>query len=322
MGKLAKLLEYTYAGNSEKKRLANKPSFQKTVFEDMSDDRKELMISEGVESTTLLQEEVYNKIVEGTEPIRCVRDVFPVQQTDSNQIRVTYESGSTGYASTVPEGTPIPLDTENFDTKTLDINKIGTRPIVTNEMIEDGLWDMVEFELERAGRKLENKLNRDVIDEAVNNAGSYKSSNTVTVNDLASAIKDIRAADRIPTDFIIHPVPEAQLISGNQLLQYQMAGDTDALRNYDVGSLFDLTMNRLSVDGTSTKSYTWGSGYSSSDNAGILVCDPTYLMVGMRRDVTVEQYDDPINDLQGISATMRYGVKAIEPSGASVIHHS
>jgi hypothetical protein len=43
----------------------------------------------------------------------------------------------------------------------------------------------------------------------------------------------------------------------------------------------------------------------------------TYL--AMRRDLTVEEYDDPIHDIMGIACTMRYGVGVIQSAAHCAI---
>lgn len=326
MSRLTKMLEYAYAGNTERSRIANTESFRKTVLDTIPKERKELLMSEGMESDTLLQEEVYNTIIEGSKPIQCVRNVFPVINTDTYQIRITKESGNLGKAVDVAEGAAIPIDTETFTTTNLEIKKVGTRPIITNELIEDGLWDMVEFELMRAGQKLEHKLNYDVINEAVDKS-TYSAISTVdagadfTLANTLTAIKNILDYDYVPTDFILTPFAENKLISSNNLLQANYAGSDAALRNYDIGKIFGLNIHRLSVDGSSDNTYKWNSGNDTAHDIHALVCDPTYCMIGMRRDITVEQYDDPIHDLVGLSATMRYGVKTVQPEKACIIEH-
>jgi len=326
MSKLTKMLEYAYAGNSERSRISNTESFKKTVLDTIPKERRELLMTEGMESDTLLQEEVYSTIVEGSIPVQCVRNVFPIIKTDTYQIRITKESGNLGKAVDVAEGAAIPIDTETFHTTDLVIKKIGTRPIITNELIEDGLWDMVEFELMRAGQKLEHKLNYDVINEATDkSATGYPAISNVdagtdfTLANLLEAIRDILNYDYIPTDMIMTPFAENKLISSNNLLQAHMAGSDAALRNYDVGKIFGLKLHRLSVDGWTTGTYKWNSGNDTAHDVHALVCDPSYCMIGMRRDITVEQYDDPIHDLVGLSATMRYGVKTVQPEKACII---
>jgi len=322
MGKLARLLEYAHGSSTEKKRILNRPSFKTEVLNTYPKEKRELIISDELESSTLLQEEVFSTIVEGAQPVRCVRDVFPVENIKTNQLRITYQSGAVVYADKVAEGAKIPLHTDKFATKTISVYKIGTRPIITNEMIEDGLWDTIEFELKQAGYKLENKLNRDVIDAAINAPAGVGTAATVAVSDIAKGMQYITKKNRVPTHMIIHPVPESQLISGNNLLQAQMAGDNKALRNYDLGSLFGLKTARLNVTTATTGTYDWGD-YTGANDVGVLICDPSFVKIAMRRDITVEKYEDPIHDLQGISATMRFGVGTINSSGSAyIIKHS
>ena len=326
MSKLTKMLEYAYAGNAERSRMANTTSFKTIVLDTLPKERRELLLSEGMETDTLLQEEVYNAIVEGSKPVQCVRNVFPIINTDTYQIRVTKESGNLGKAVDVAEGAAIPIDTETFSTVDITVKKIGTRPIITNELIEDGLWDMVEFELMRAGQKLEHKLNYDVINEATDKT-SYGAITSVdagancTPGNVLEAIKNVLNYDYIPTDLIMTPFAENKLISSNNLLYTSYAGSDAALRSYDLGKLFGLKLSRLSVDGWTTGTYKWNSGNDTQHDIHALVCDPSYCMIGMRRDITVEQYDDPIHDLVGLSATMRYGVKNVQPEKACIIEH-
>jgi len=326
MSKLTKMLEYAYAGNVERKKLANTESFKTVVLDTLPKERKELLMSEGLESDTLLQEEVYNTILEGSKPLQCVRQVFPIVKTNTYQIRITKESGNLGKAVDVAEGAAIPIDTETFHTCDLKIKKVGTRPLITNEMIEDGLWDMVEFELMRAGQKIEHKLNYDVINEATDKS-TYSQIATVdagagfTLANMLTGIKEILNRDWIPTDMIMTPFAENLLISSNNLLQAHMAGSDAALRNYDVGKIFGLKLHRLTVDGWTTGTYKWNSGNDTAHDVHALVCDPSFCFIGMRRDITVEQYDDPIHDLIGLAATMRYGVKTVQPEKACIIEH-
>lgn len=321
--KLTKLLEYQNAGNSERKQLANKHSFKTIVLGDLDRDQKELLLSDEMESSKLLQSEVYDTIIEGQKPYRSVRDVIPTFKADAHQVRVTYTSGATAYADEIPEGGKIPIDNSKFETKNIDIKKIGTRPLITNEMVEDGLWDMVQWELRRAGARMENKLNRDVIDTLCE--GSWNSevtANTVTLSDIASARKAVFENNWIPTEAFIYPTVESHLVSGSNLLYANRAGDSNALRDGEIGKLFGLNFHRLSVDGASS-THKWGNGYDGANEVGVLVFDPeVYGMIAMRRELEIEEYDDPIHDLMGLSATMRFGSSVIQGDAGCIIEYS
>ena len=326
MTKLTKMLEYSFAGNAERSRMANTESFKTIVLDTISKADKELLLSEGMEATPLLQTEVYNTILEGAQPMMICRNIFPIVNTDTNQIRVTYESGSFGMAEDVAEGAAIPIHTENFATHNIDIKKIGVRPVITNELIEDGLWDMVEFELRRAGEKIEHKFNYDVIGEACNlvtysNIGKTDSDGACGPSLIAGAIKDLQNKNRQPTDIILTPTAYHSWVTSSNLLQAHQAGDNRALRGYEAGEMMGLKQHMLTINGPSDGTYSWNGKYDAANEIGALICDPSYCMIGMRRDISVEQYDDPIHDLVGIAATMRYGVKTVDQTKAHALYY-
>ena len=324
MSKLTKLFEYQSEGKVGRKRLANTESFKTQVLDTLPKDQKELIISDAADSSALLQTEVYNTIVEGQMEAVCVREHFPIIQTDTNQIRVTYMSGSTGYAMDVAEGAAIPLDDSYFYTKNIDIKKIGTRPLVTNEMVEDGLWDLVQWELGQAGRRIENKFNRNVINVMVNNCGTVQPDSTPSINTIAYCRKEIMKKHWNPTKGLMIPLTEGTIVSGNQWMQYQLAGDTDAFRKGTVGTVMGIDFYRLGIDGDSAEGdQVWNGGYDAAEEVCMLIYDPAvFSFIGMRRDLEVEKYKDPIHDLVGLSATMRFGSKVIHESAGAIVDHA
>src|SRR4030042_522195 len=101
MSKLTKLLEYGFAGNTERSRMLNKESFKNII----GLDTHKLLQSEAnaIADSTLVQEEVYKTVIEGTEPVKCMREVVPIFNTDTYSIR--FVKGELGtYASKVAEG--------------------------------------------------------------------------------------------------------------------------------------------------------------------------------------------------------------------------
>ena len=158
--KLTKLLESGFAGNAEQSRLLNKESFKLAVGKDIH----KLLQSErtAIADSTLVQEEVYNTVLEGTEPVKCMREVIPIHPVDSYSIRfVKGEAGT--YANKVAEGSKIEIDTQEYSKQDITIDKYGVRPLITNELIEDSLFSVVELELKKAGARLENALNREML---------------------------------------------------------------------------------------------------------------------------------------------------------------
>jgi len=307
--KFVKLMEYAFAGNSERKRMLNSERFKKIVGEKAV---KTLLQAEDINETTLLQEEVIKKIYEGAQPARCVRDVFPIQKTDSYKVR--FVLGSSGaYASKVAEGGAFPIDEASYSKVDVEVEKYGLRGLITKEMIDDGLFNVVEHQLKWAGYVMENTLNQRVLDKLlseldgctdVDPAGTH-----LAVTDIATAIGRVKEKNWIPDTLITHPSAEAYLLSDSNLVYVSYAGTEAGLREGSIGTrLLGLKPYTLSVSTSDDVTQSWdGTDASGHYNALVLDSQNTAI-IAMRDDITVERYDDPIHDLEGIIVKMRFGV--------------
>jgi hypothetical protein len=114
MSALKALLSYGTAGNTEKSRLLNKEWFKKSLEGKTTsipyqfkayglespyariDAYKALLQSENqaITDSTLVQEEIYATVIEGTEPFKCMRQVCPITTAESYSTRVV--KGETG----------------------------------------------------------------------------------------------------------------------------------------------------------------------------------------------------------------------------------
>jgi len=290
-------MRYAMADNKDRPKLLSK--FQDPII-------VKLLQSEDIENTTLVQEEVYKTVLEGAEPQLCMREALPILKVKSNALRyVIGEAGS--YAEEVAEGAEIPIDTQDYSKADFVIKKVGRRPLITNELIEDGLFDVIALELKKAGAAIENKLNKDALDALIASAQAsdgLTTADTLTVADVANAIGKAKAKNFIPDTLILSPVGESTLLRDSNLVYVNRAGDNAALRGGNIGaSLLGLKPYTTSVTAT-------GWGGTDSGNPIALVIDRVHAgAIAMRRDLSIEQYKDPIRDLAGMSITMRYDVK-------------
>ena len=318
MGKLAALLKYAEAGSNERKKLLASNAFKNTVGEKTF---VKLQEAEDIAETTLLQEEVLKKVVEGAEPAVCFRNIVPIIKTDSFSVRVVKTTGGE-YAEDIAEGGVIPVNTNELSKVDITINKIGTRPLITKEVIEDSLFDIVEIELAKAGRRMENKLNRDVLYEILSGITTTDTDpgtdNYFKVSDIATALKKVKTENFTPDTLIMHPHAEGLLLQDSNLVYVAYAGGDQTLRTGKIPTLLGLKPYTLSVT-TGKTDYYWDDTDNTDHYMGIVMDSKNMAYLAMRRDMTVERYEDPIHDLEGISVTMRYGVKTIQPKAGNRI---
>lgn len=269
---------------------------------------KELLLTEAIESTTLIQTEVAKTILEGAEPAKCLRQAIPTVNMNSNVLSWTV--GETGtYAGVVAEAAEIPIETQDYSTVTFTALKYGVRPVITSELVEDGLFNIIELELRKSGARIENSLNRLGISYMIDNldqdehdtAGSDQG-----IKAVAAAVSTVRAAGFNPDTLIMNPEAEAKILAEFVPTNYY---PTESIVNTGmIPNILGLKTFTNSI--VSNGSETWG--YAAGGEIGMLVFDSAQAAaIGMRKDITINQYNDPIRDLVGMSVLARFDVKTL-----------
>jgi hypothetical protein len=273
---------------------------------------RELLLSESVESSTLIQTEINRTIMDGSQPARCMRDAINVIPMTSNSMQINIgESGR--YADFVGEGAEYKLRNQKYTARTWTAKKIGEIPLCTKEMVDDALFAVIELEVAAAGEAVENTLNQWMLQVLLDNAGNeYDINAAVGVLGGAAALREAKAlikADGYNADtFVYHPQVETYIfkdytpIAYNPVAQEQMRTGLLPMilgcKPYECG----VDLSTTSVPTKST--YLW----SAPADASIGMClfnKAKAGYIGMRQDLFVEDYRDPLKDLVGGKVSMR-----------------
>ena len=324
--RLSKMLEIGHKPeSSEGKRLTQRMlGFEKTALEhkiqgmprylaelNVEDfkQQRELLLTEAIESTTLIQTEFYKTVLEGAEPNKVMRNVMQVIPMKTNQLTIPF--GETGSVLTeVAEGAELPDNNQNYEIVTMKSKKYGEKNIITNELIEDSMFSVISLEVSKAGARAENTLNHIVLTGLLDDAGNEHDCATADL-----AYKAIAAGRRLmkkafykPDTCIMCADAEYVLMTDSQLSYSSYYGAGTPITAQTVPPIFGMKFHEYdpadSVYNSST--YTWG--YDAAGEIGMILLDSSRLshVIGMRRDITVKDYDDPIRDLKGAALTMRF----------------
>ena len=308
MGKLSKILEYAYAGNLEKKRLINGPTFPREV--------KELLVSEGMNTSTLVSLGVQEALVDGAETRAVIRNVLPTIKVSKYNTMVPTNLSPSGVVSPTAETAIPPILNSSYASGTLDIEKYSTRVGITSEMIEDCQWDIIEAEVKRAGAILENTLNKVGMTELLD---GHNASKPADKDPAGSHLELVDLADVKNTlmtkywgggglSFIGHPKAIQYLLDSGSL-------PVDVVPNKG-GKLFGMGVYEL-ITPIDSKTRYWDATDASSHYYGIVLDTNNYAVIGMREDMNVtKQIRDPIHDLTEMVASMRFDVKVINDKAA------
>lgn len=308
MSRLTKLLEYEFAGNSQKKRILNSASFN-NLF---NKQEKQLIIGTDADiSGNLLMEEITNTIKNGAENRRLMRDILPTVNVKGNSVTPVYGTKPSGnLAEKIAEGSSFPVQTEIYSSgATININKYGTRSTITSELIEDSQFDLIEIELMRIGEKLENKLNEVVIGTLLDNHNGTTPSDVdpgasvVRYEDIGDAYEELGTIGWKPTDLIMRPRFVGQLLT---CPNSPSGAATPINADYGSGKLFGINTHVLDTPYNGTT--YWDDTDGASHYYGLLLDRNNYGMIAIKQDITVENYRDYPTDLYGIVGSIKFGV--------------
>lgn len=346
MSKLPNILRYALAGDLEKRKLLSNARFAKELEETGCYWKEDLdkvgrvknhmpkrlsgykaliqTEADAINDSTLVQEEVYNTIIEGTIPFRIARRVFPVVSAKTYSMRFV-KGEDTGYAVKVAEAGGAPIHTNAYSKQDITVDKYMDRPVITNELIDDGLFDVIAGELKNAGARMENAINRECLDKILN--GNNKiSTNTlnpegthIAVSDIALAAKKIKKQNFMPDIIVTHPTAEGYLLQDSNLAYVAYMGQAGPLTLGTVPKLMGLTPYTCTA--TDLASPTWDDTTAGSDVTAFAFSKEHFGKILMRNDIEVTEYDDPIHDLMGIVLKMRFGFDVLKEKSGCIIYH-
>ena len=282
---------------------------------------RELLQSEGLAATNLIPTETVATVVEGANAVKCFRDAFITVQMPSAVYTHPY-GATTSYAPIVAEGAEVPALTETISVATLTAKKVGTRPLITNEMVSDAKYNAIAEEIRYAGEQIENTINRDCLNNLIDNSrASYSTdsggSGATPLKFIGTALGTLIGRGFRGTDIIFHPsMYGATLAAFSSLSTDKASRVTDA---GGIGNLYGLRPHLCGID-DSAATYVWGWG---TDNySGCVLIDRAKAgVLGFREDIHVQQYPETIRDMQGMTVLCRFDSSSILATAAQFVQY-
>jgi Phage capsid family len=275
---------------------------------------RDLLLSEAIETSTLVQTEVNRTVMEGKAAAVCMRNAVPIYQMEKSNAMDVLIRPAGRYAPFVGEGSEYKVKTQDYSKMTLTARKIGEIPLCTKEMVSDSQFAVIEMEMKAAGQACENTLNQWMLQVLTDNASNeYDINAAVAALGGAAAIREAKAliaADGFHADTVIyHPQVETYIakdytpIAYNPIAQEQMR--TGVLPMILGCNLFECGIElTTSTAPTKSSTYTWGA--PTDGYIGMVLIDKAKAGgIGMREDTFVEDYRDPLRDLVSGKVSMR-----------------
>lgn len=259
------------------------------IGEALKNDRlHEILLSDASQATA----KVLDTVWEAAKPQLVGRELAVVIAQDAPLIKVPRAKISKAFE--VAEGAEIPVGTEDYDSVTLTPKKYGVRPLISREMVEDAEWDVIEYQLTEAGRAMADLETETIIGQMISDAGNSLGAGTggtLAYSDVVNIVKECLIDGFTPDAIAIHPSELADLLKDTAIQKAMEWGGEAVAPSGQIARL--LGMQVL----VSTKVTSGTALVVDSKHAGVLF---------IRRDITAEDYEDPVKDLAGVAITSRW----------------
>lgn len=248
----------------------------------------EILLSDASQATA----KVLDTVWEAAKPQLIGRELAVVIAQDAPLIKVPRAKISKAFE--VAEGAEIPVGTEDYDSVTLTPKKYGVRPLISREMVEDAEWDVIEYQLTEAGRAMADLETETIITQMISDAGNSVGAGTggtLAYSDVVNIVKECLIDGYTPDIIAIHPGELADLLKDTAIQKAMEWGGEAVAPSGQIARLLGM---RVLV---STKVTSGTALVVDSKHAGVLF---------IRRDITAEDYEDPVKDLAGVAITSRW----------------
>jgi len=202
--------------------------------------------------------------------------------------------------SSVSEGAEIPLDAEEYTSYELKPFKYGVRILIPREVMEDGLFDYAQLNINTAAHEI--GKNEETLIVATLDAGDTAAGNgvansnaTIAITDITEAMQNLESDDYTPTDMIVG---------------VEVAND---LRNIDAFNEADKTGAGSAANGQKLIGSIYGMNVIVSNSVSSVlayVIDRTQAFVIYdKRALTIENWSDVVRDSMQIVVTQRFATR-------------
>jgi hypothetical protein len=289
------------------------------------------------EIDTLFREQLLETIMEGAQQRQVAREASNVVNTNTRQGDVPIAQDDET-AEKVGQGAEIRDDREDYTTIDWDCERVGEGARVTDAMRDQAMVDLIERQINKVGRSVENAINRvfltELVDSAGNNFDTGGSDQGYTA--LNGAFGEVDQDDFRPDTYLTHPEYRTTLFDDTNLAYANRAGTNEVLRNREdapiVGDIAGLDMHAAASDRTypDGSDDTWDAGaetwgFAADGEKGAVVYDRNHIHLFLYspdgEGMTVKDYEDPIRDLNGVNARVYVDADYSQQRAASTIEY-
>ena len=286
-----------------------------------------------------------NVMLEAAEPVQLIVPLLNTVRVNTGIRTVDYQAFGAIQAHEIAEGAPYPEEQATWakGAKTAKVTKKGLKVPITQEMIDDSLFDVVAMYMRAAGRAMGRYKEQKALvrfDEAAyehKTTGDYtgraidgtQPGNIFDYMDMLDTIGFMLASGRTPDTIMMHPLAwtmwlEQPLFRNMQWVNAGTFLPTGGTSKYDdgtpVGGSFANVLQATAPFGLRVITSPYIPYDASTKVTDVLVIDSSDVgVLTVREDMSVENWDDPERDIVSMKVKERYDITMMNTEGYNIV---
>lgn len=281
------------------------------------------------DANIMIPKVVSQVVAEAAEPLYLASQFFQKVQLNEGRSMEFIHFGAIR-ASQIGEGMEYPNQTLNLTKQGIGsvdvkVKKYGLKVQITDEMISDSQWDVIGLHLKAAGRAMARKKEEVIFDEfnkhghvvfdgdkfSVGDDGyptgrgfSGEYNGTLSADDITDMAVSIMSAGFTPTDIVMHPLcwslfAKNAALEGSSVAAFGQGTAGEDPRNFNTSNALGLNVIFSPFVPFDQVNKQFDFYLVDRNNVGVLV---------VKDEISTEQFDDPLRDIQSLKVKERYGV--------------
>ncbi len=276
---------------------------------------KELLQTDiGTEGSLLIMRKIHDTLIQSVDKTLIPRSeaawvIGPAQVPGSSYDFNLADEHSLD-ARAIGEGAEIFHDNEGYSDINIKPVKYGVQIRITSEMLEDAKWNLLDMNVNTAGKRLAENENSLVITALDTAANTVTGGAAVTIQNITTAMQNVEDNDYTPTTLIVGNEVLTDLRNIDTFVEANKAGNTEMLQRGFLGTIYGLNVLRVSSNAGAT-----------ATTAYVFDRTEAYAIVE-KRPMTVERFRLETFDMDGAIVTQRVAVAALRTNAISNITSS
>lgn len=206
----------------------------------------------------------------------------------------------------IAEGANSRLTHETYTKIQSTPEKYGGTIKITQEMIEDSNFELIERQLRQAGREMATTEDTIIFNSWSDAVTGFRQNGDHLIStqgtelgiiDITNGMQQIEEQDYVPNVYVINPKQVNELRQIDTFVEADKVGDRRTFTNGFVGQIFGINAIKSTI--------------LSADTAYIVDTNDAGMLV-IRRPLTISKFNDPIQDLVGAAFTQRMSARVVE----------